>query len=144
MQIREILSLKSADIHRIDAAASVPEAVEKMTTLAVGSLVVMQGGDMAGFLTERDLVQGMRRLGCDLTARRVDELMTAEPVAVDIDDSLDLARDLMTKARVSHIVVFDDGVLAGVMSYHDIARAYLREANFENTLLKRYIKHWPE
>lgn len=144
MQIREILSLKSADIHSIAADVSVAEAVDKMVGLGIGSLVAMQDGEMLGLITERDIVHGMQRFGCDLKDKKVAEVMTADPVAASADDTLDYARDVMTKSHVGHLVVLDGDQLFGIMSFHDVARASLREASFENNLLKRYIKHWPE
>lgn len=144
MQIREILSLKSADIHRIDASESVASAVAKMVGLGIGSLVAMKDGDMVGLITERDIVHGMLKHGCDLKDRTVGEIMTSDPVAASADDTLDYARDVMTKSHVGHLVVLDGDQLFGIMSFHDVARASLHEANFENNLLKRYIKHWPE
>lgn len=144
MQIREILSLKSADIHRIDATELVPAAVNKMVALGIGSLVAMRGSEMAGLITERDIVHGMLKHGCDLKDKTVAEVMTADPVVASTEDTLDYARDVMTKSHVGHLVVLDDNQLYGIMSFHDVARASLHEANFENSLLKRYIKHWPE
>jgi hypothetical protein len=70
--------------------------------------------------------------------------MEQEPLVVTPEDSVDYARDAMTKSHTSHLVVLDGHKLAGVISFHDVARACLKEANFENALLKRYIKHWPD
>jgi CBS domain-containing protein len=50
----------------------------------------------------------------------------------------------MTRNRVSHLVVMDGDRLLNVISFHDLARAMLKEVNFQNDLLKRYIKNWPE
>jgi CBS domain-containing protein len=120
-------------------------AVERMVANDVGSLIVKQpGGDMVGFLTERDIMKGMRRQGCSLKEAKVSDIMITEPVVATLDDSVDYARDAMTKARISHLPVLDGNKLVGVMSFYDVAKACLREANFENSLLKRYIKNWPE
>lgn len=144
MLIREILSLKSADIHSIGAVEPVRDAIAKMVGLGIGSLVAMTDGEMVGLITERDIVQGMQKYGCDLKEQTVASVMTADPVAASVDDTLDYARDVMTKSHVGHLVVLDGDKLYGVMSFHDVARASLHEATFENSLLKRYIKHWPE
>jgi CBS domain-containing protein len=144
MQIREILILKSADIYNIAPTDLVESAVAKMVSLGVGSLVVLENGEMAGLLTERDVLHGMARLGCDLKDTQVSALMVTEPVVASADDSADYARDVMTRSRISHLPIFDGNTLFGILSFHDVARACLKEANFENSLLKRYIKHWPE
>lgn len=145
MQIREILTLKSDAIHSIAPTDAVESAVAKMVSLGVGSLVVLKGnGEMAGLLTERDVVHGLLKQGCDLKDAEVSTIMVTEPVVASADDSVDYARDVMTKSHIGHLPIFDGNKLLGIISFHDVARACLKEANFENSLLKRYIKHWPE
>ncbi len=144
MQIREILTLKSDTIYSIAPTDPVQNAVGKMVELGVGSLVVMKNDEMVGLLTERDVVQGMVKQGCDLKDAEVSTIMVTEPVVASADDSVDYARDVMTKSHIGHLPIFDGNKLLGIISFHDVARACLKEANFENSLLKRYIKHWPE
>jgi CBS domain-containing protein len=99
---------------------------------------------MVGLLTERDVVHGMVKQGCDLKDADVSTIMVTEPVVANADDSVDYARDVMTKSHIGHLPILDGNKLLGIISFHDVARACLKEANFENSLLKRYIKHWPE
>ena len=146
MFIREILSIKGGDeIFSITPGDDVALAVERMVANDIGSLVVKNAKDeMVGFLTERDIMKGMRRQGCSLKDAKVADIMITEPVVATPEDTIDYARDAMTKARISHLPVLDGSKLVGVISFYDVAKACLREANFENSLLKRYIKHWPE
>lgn len=144
MLIREILTLKSDTIYSIEPTDSVESAVAKLVSLGVGSLVVLKNGEMVGLLTERDVMQGMVKQGCDLKDAQVSTFMLTEPVVADADDSVDYARDVMTKSHISHLPILDNDKLLGIISFHDVARASLKEAKFENSLLKRYIKHWPE
>jgi CBS domain-containing protein len=144
MQIREILTLKSDEIHSIAPTDSVSSAVSKLVGLGIGSLVVLQDGKMVGLVTERDIVHGMMSQGCDLKDAQVSKIMVTDPVVASADDSLDYARDVMTKSHIGHLPILDGNTLMGVISFHDVARACLKEANFENSLMKRYIKHWPE
>ena len=144
MQIREILTHKSAEIHSIAPTDSVSSAVEKLVGLGVGSLVVLKNGEMVGLLTERDVVKGLVKQGCDMKDADVSTIMETEPVVANADDSVDYARDVMTKSHIGHLPIFDGNTLHGIISFHDVARASLKVAKFENSLLKRYIKHWPE
>ena len=145
MLIREVLSIKgdSANI-TIDPEALIADAVNRMVDNDIGSLLVIHDGALVGFITERDILHGMHAHGCSLCEVKVGDLMEKEPVVATLDDSVDYARDVMTKSRISHLVVLDGSKLVGVISFHDVARACLKEANFENALLKRYIKNWPE
>ena len=145
MLIREVMSIKSGvEIIAVDPDASAAEAVERMVANDIGSLAVLRNETLMGFITERDLLRGMHARGNALTEVKVSELMEKEPLLANLDDSVDYARDAMTKSHTSHLLVMDGEKLFGIVSFHDVARACLKEANFENSLLKRYIKHWPE
>ena len=145
MFIREVLTIKGDCANFvIEPDALVAEAVKRMVENEVGSLLVMHDGELVGFVSERDILRGMHARGCSLSEVKVSVLMEKEPVVATLDDSVDYARDAMTKSRISHLIVLDGSKVAGVISFHDVARASLKEANFENALLKRYIKNWPE
>jgi len=145
MFIREVLTIKGDCANFvIEPDALVADAVKRMVENEIGSLLVMQDGELVGFVSERDILRGMHARGCSLSEVKVSVLMEKEPVVATLDDSVDYARDAMTKSRISHLIVLDGSKVAGVISFHDVARACLKEANFENALLKRYIKNWPE
>lgn len=145
MFVRDVLSVKGgSEIYGIEPEAPVSEAVKRLVEKDIGSLVVMHNGKMVGFITERDILRGMHARGCSLADVRVSELMEKEPLLCSPDDSVDYARDVLTKSRLSHLVVMDNNQLVGVISFHDVAKACLKQANFENSLLKRYIRNWPE
>ncbi len=145
MLIREVLNIKGdCANYAIEPDAPITEAAKRMVENDVGSLLVIRDGDLVGFISERDILRGMHAHGNALAAIKVSALMEKEPVLANLDDSVDYARDAMTKSRISHLIVMDEGKVVGVISFHDVARACLKEANFENTLLKRYIKNWPE
>lgn len=145
MFVRDVLSVKAgSEIYAIEPEAPVSEAVKRLVEKDIGSLVVMRDGKMVGFITERDILRGMHARGCSLADVRVSELMEKEPLLCSPDDSVDYARDVLTKSRLSHLVVMDNNQLVGVISFHDVAKACLKQANFENSLLKRYIRNCPE
>ena len=75
---------------------------------------------------------------------KVSEVMSVEPIIGSPSDTVDYVRGVITENRISHLVVMDGDKLAGVISFHDVAKACLSEAKLENRLLKRYIRHWPE
>ncbi len=145
MFIRDVLSVKSSgEIFGIEPGATIAEAVGRMVEHDIGSLAVMDGDVLVGFITERDVMRGLQSRGGSVVDARVSDIMVKEPVAANLDDSVDYARDVMTKERISHLIVMDGEKLVGVISFHDVAKAALKKINYENALLKRYIKHWPE
>ena len=78
----------------------------------------------------------MVKQGCDLKDAQVSTIMVTEPVVANADDSVDYARDVMTKSHISHLPILESDKLLGIISFHDVARASLKEAKFENSLLE--------
>ena len=143
MIIRDILNLKGSTIYSIAPQGRVADAVAMMVQNDIGSLVVMESGRMIGMLTFREVLRGLHaqqgNLG-DLPAR---EVMVHDPLLCVPDDTSESVRDRMTQQHVRYVPVVNAGQLLGVISFHDIAKAAIKEASFENRLLKRYIKNWP-
>ena len=75
---------------------------------------------------------------------KVSEAMQSEPVTTDPSMDVDELRSVMLKHHARYVPVLDGEVLLGVISFHDVAKAVLEEKNFENKMLKAYIKDWPE
>ena len=74
---------------------------------------------------------------------RVKEVMIQQPVTVSPDTALHDLRALMIEHHQRYVPVVDQGTIAGVLSFHDVARAVHEEQNFENRMLKAYINDWP-
>ncbi len=144
MIVRDILHLKGNAIFSIASTGSMPEAVRIMAANDIGSLVVMEGGKMAGMLTFREVLKALDTHQCDASDLRAGEMMVKEPVCGHPGDSLEHLREVMTRNHIRYLPVLDGEQLLGVISFHDIAKAVIRETSFENRLLKRYIEHSPE
>lgn len=143
MIVRDILHLKGNAIFSIASTGRMSEAVRIMAANDIGSLVVMEGGKMAGMLTFREVLKGLDTHQCDASDLRAGEMMVKEPVCGHPGDSLEHLREVMTRNHIRYLPVVDDEQLLGVISFHDIAKAVIRETSFENRLLKRYIEHSP-
>jgi CBS domain-containing protein len=144
MLIREVLKVKADELITASPDTLIPEAINMMASRDIGSLIIMEDGQMVGLITERDILRALGKHGCDLATGKVSDVMVTDPVIGSPEDSVDYVRDVMTRSRISHLPVLDEHHIVGIISFHDVARACLKEANFENLLLKRYIKHWPE
>ena len=145
MIIRDILTVKKDGvIFSVAPDQTIAEAIDLMVKSDIGSLVVHRDGHMTGLLTERDVLRGISREGAAGLGRPVSSMMVGEPIFGSPDDTVDYVRGVMTENCISHLLVMEGDNLLGVISYHDVAKACLNQADFENTLLKRYIKHWPE
>lgn len=144
MIIRDILNLKGSTIFSIAPQGLVADAVATMVKHDIGSLVVLDGEQMAGMLTFREVLGALDARHGNLGDLPVREVMVHEPLVCALEDSVDSLRERMTQQHVRYVPVKENGKLLGVISFHDIAKAALKEASFENRLLKRYIKNWPE
>lgn len=145
MSIREILASKSiGEIFSISPDSSISAAIAIMGQHDIGSLVVKESGQMVGLLTDRDIVRGLHKARGDLTKTLVREVMVASPVVGHPEDTADQVRRLMTESHISHLPVVGEEGLVGIISFYDVARTALSNVEFENKLLKRYIKDWPE
>lgn len=144
MIIRDILNLKGSTIFSIAPQGRVADAVATMVKNDIGSLVVMADGKMAGMLTFREVLRGLDAQQGNLDDLPVSKVMVHDPLVCGLDDTSEDVRDRMTQQHVRYVPVMDAEKLLGVISFHDIAKAAIKEASFENRLLKRYIKNWPE
>lgn len=145
MVIREILALKkNREVFSIAPDRPVHEAVSRMAEHDIGSLVVVDNGKMVGLLTDHIIVRGLSKASCNLCNTLVRDIMLAAPVTGHLDDTVDQLRRVMTDNHISHLPVEDGSGLAGIISFYDVARTVISEAEFENKLLKGYIKNWPE
>lgn len=145
MIVREILAFKGGETFSITPEKPVTEAIQQMVERNIGSLIVLDSaGKMVGIITERDILRAVHKYACDLNKYKVTDLMTTRLIVGGPDDSVDHLRSMMTENHVRHLPVVEGGTLLGVISFHDVAKACLNEANFQNKLLKGYIKNWPE
>jgi CBS domain-containing protein len=142
MVIRDILKMKGGPIYSIDPAGSLRSAVALMVRHDVGSLVVMDGGRMVGMLTFREVLKALDRAGsfAELAAR---DVMVRDPVCGAPADTIDELREVMTRHHVRYLPVQDGETLVGVVSFHDVAKAVIKETSMENRLLRRYIEADP-
>ena len=124
--------------------APTSEAVAMMVSNNISSVIVRQNDVMVGLITLRELLQGLSEHGDALLKTSCGTLMKINPPVAKVEDTADHLRGLMTELHITHVPVMKAEKLIGILSFHDIARSTIKDADFENKLLKQYIKHWPE
>lgn len=144
MQVREIIRLKGGTLFTTTPNALLVEAIAAMAEYDAGSLVVMSGGKMAGMLTFREVLKAVNAAKGKLEGVTVAEVMVADPVTVPPSMPVDELRRLMIDKHSRYLPVMEGGVLQGVISFLDVAKAVLEEQSFENKMLKNYIRNWPD
>jgi CBS domain-containing protein len=109
----------------------------------LGSLVVVDQGRMVGVLTFHEVLQALAKRGGSLGDIRVNDIMVRNPVIATPDMEVNDLRRTMLDTGARYLPVMQDSKLIGVISFRDVAKAVLEEQDFENKMLKGYIKNWP-
>ena len=143
MQVKEILRVKGNRPLSIDPAGRAADAVATMAKENLGSLVVLEHGRMVGMLTFHELLRAIAARGGTLGEVRVADIMVKDPVTATPDMEVNDLRRTMIASGARYLPVLHDGGLIGVISFRDVAKAVLEEQDFENKMLKGYIKNWP-
>ena len=138
-KVSDILGDKSPKVLSIEASASVFEAVQEMVEANVGSLLVTDGGDIVGIVTERDYLRRVTLEGRTDKDTEVGEIMTAPLVVVTPDTDIDECMAIMTDRRIRHLPVVRDGDVVGVVSIGDLVKFKSRQQSFEIQYLTDYI-----
>jgi CBS domain-containing protein len=138
-RLSEILDEKGSGVYEIDAGASVYDAVERMVDLGVGSLLVTEGGDVAGIVTERDYLRRVTLEGRTDRETCVREIMSSPLVVATPETTIDECMALMTDRRIRHVPVVEDDRVVGLVSIGDLVKFQSREQSFEIQYLTQYI-----
>lgn len=138
-QISEILTEKGRRVLKIDADASVLEAVELMVEENVGSLLVTDSGDVTGIVTERDYLRRVALEGRTDAETSVREIMSSPLIVVTPETAIAECMALMTDKRIRHLPVVDAGEVAGIISIGDLVKFQSRQQGYEIQFLHDYI-----
>ncbi len=143
MQVKEILRVKGSRLVSVEPGGRAVDAVKSMADQNLGSLVVLDQGRMVGLLTFHELLQALAKRGGALGDLKVSDMMMRDPVTATPDMEVNDLRRTMLDSGARYLPVMQDGKLLGVISFRDVAKAVLEEQDFENKMLKGYIKNWP-
>lgn len=143
MQVQEILRVKGNRLVSIEPSGHATDAVRTMARENLGSLVVMEHGRMVGMLTFHELLRALASNNGSLGELKVGEIMVDDPVTASPDMEVNDLRRTMLESGARYLPVLKEAKLLGVISFRDVAKAVLEEQDFENRMLKGYIKNWP-
>ena len=143
MQVKEILRVKGSRLLSIEPGGRAVDAVKTMAEQNLGSLVVIDQGRMVGLMTFHELMQALAKRGGALGDLKVSDIMVRDPVTAAPEMEVNDLRRTMLETSARYLPVMQDGKLLGVISFRDVAKAVLEEQDFENKMLKGYIKNWP-
>ena len=140
MTIAVILEGKGREVFRVDSATSVREAVALLSERRIGALPVIEGGRVAGIVSERDVIQCLTKEGEAMLDWPVSRLMSAPAVTVDSRTSVLAALSQMTKRRIRHLPVVESDQLVGIVSIGDLVAHRLARIEQEAEAMRAYIQ----
>jgi CBS domain-containing protein len=138
-QLSEILDEKGHDVLRIEGDASVFQAVERMVEANVGSLLVTDGGNVTGIVTERDYLRRVTLEGRPDRDTTVREIISSPLIVATPQTTVDECMAMMTERRIRHIPVVEDDDLVGMISIGDLVKFASRQQSYEIKYLTDYI-----
>ncbi|NMM79884.1 hypothetical protein B2J86_02880 [Acidovorax sp. SRB_14] len=143
MKVSDILRVKGNTLYTVTPDEPLAHAVDVMADKDIGSLVVMEHGDLVGMLSFREVIQAMVKNGGSVGTRLVRSAMDDHPLTCTTETDMDEVRRMMLDRHARYMPVMDRKMLMGVISFYDVAKAVVDSQNFENKMLKAYIRDWP-
>ncbi len=144
MKVSDILRVKGNTLYTVTPDEPLARATEVMAEKDIGSLVVMEHGDLVGMLTFREVIQQTVKNGGAIGTTLVRTAMDDAPLTCTMETDMDEVRRMMLDRHARYMPVMDKKMLMGVVSFYDVAKAVVDAQNFENKMLKAYIRDWPE
>ncbi len=144
MKVSDILRIKGGTLFTATPDESLMAALRLMADRDIGSLVVMEHGELVGMVTVRELTQILVKTNGNVAHSTVRAAMDDAPLTCTTETDMDEVRRMMLDRHARYMPVMNKKMLMGVISFHDVARAVVDSQNFENQMLKAYIHDWPE
>ena len=141
MNVGSILARKGREIATADASISLRAAARMMSERNIGSLVLVDGdGELAGIISERDIVRALADAGEAAAALPVSRFMTTDVCTCSPETLTGELMQLMTERRFRHLPVVDgEGRMIGIVSIGDVVLQRMKEMAFEAEQMKQYI-----
>jgi CBS domain-containing protein len=143
MKVADILRVKGGTLFTVSPDQSLADALRTMAERDIGSLVVMDHGDLIGMLTFREVIVAIVGNGGSVGESTVRGVMDDHPLTCTPDTEIDEVRRMMLERHARYMPVLTQRTLMGVISFYDVARAVVETQDFENRMLKAYIRDWP-
>lgn len=140
MTLGEIIRDKGNEVYYIAPGVTLAAVVDALVEFNCGSLIVLDGEKMVGIITERDILRACSSRRNALEEQLVDDHMTRDVIVGKPSDAVENTMGLMTKHRVRHLPVMEEGNLVGIISIGDVVKIQHDRLTMENHYLKSYIQ----
>lgn len=139
MLVAEILKAKGDAVHTVEPDETVAGASRLLNDRCVGAMVVCEGDQVIGILSERDVVRAVAEDGAAALERPVRDYMTRDVIFAAPTETVDALMGRMTDRRIRHLPVLRERRLSGIVSIGDVVKCKIAETTFEAESMKAYI-----
>ncbi|QNQ08746.1 CBS domain-containing protein [Sphingomonas alpina] len=140
MTIAAILGGKGREVISVTTQQSVREAVALLAQRRIGAVPVMDGANVVGIFSERDVIHGLEAHGAAALDARVGDVMTSPAITVGLSEAVIGALSLMTRRRIRHLPVVQDGQVVGVVSIGDLVKYRIDRIEADAEAMRSYIQ----
>ena len=140
MKIRDLLEEKGYEVVTVPGSFPLRDAMHLLVEHNIGSVVVARDKVVEGILTERDILRLAAADPKAMESMKVEEVMTKDVVVGLPDESVEYVMEIMTKNRIRHLPVVDDGWMQGILSIGDVVNALRKKVEAENHYMRDYIR----
>lgn len=137
--VSNLLESKGHVVLTVSPDTSVRDAIEKMADISAGTAVVVEGADIVGIISERDVIRKVVLQDKKIDKVKVKEIMTTDLTSITQETSLDDCMQLITEKRIRHLPVICEGRLCGIVSIGDVVKYLIVEKDFRIKNLETYI-----
>ena len=140
MNIAQILKSKGRAVATARPDATLGEIIGKLAQKRIGAIVIVgDNGEVAGILSERDVIRRLGERGAEALQEPASQSMTAAVITCQESSTLDELMELMTQGRFRHVPVIEDGALVGIVSIGDIVKNHIAEVEMEVSAMRGYF-----
>jgi CBS domain-containing protein len=140
MTIAAILQTKGNEVLTVDCATKVRDAVNLLAERKIGALPVLRAGQVAGIMSERDIIYCLKSDGAAVLDWPVEKIMTAPAISVAPTADILGALSLMTRRRIRHLPVVENEALVGLVSIGDLVKFRMDRIEAEAEAMLNYIQ----
>lgn len=140
MNVAIILQQKGHDVVTVEPETRIGDVAKTLAEKGIGAVLVQgPGGQVAGILSERDIVRGLAECGNDCLERTASEFMSSTVVTCAPEDGINAVMAMMSSRRFRHLPVMKDGQLNGIISIGDVVKRRIDQIEFEAKAMHDYI-----
>jgi CBS domain-containing protein len=138
-KVADILSRKGKNITKVSANTSVLDALKIMADQNIGSVVIANGDQYLGILTERDYSRKVILKGKSSTDTKAEEIMSSDIPRITASDTIEYCMQLMSDKNIRYLPVFDGDALSGIISINDVVKETILAQQETISQLKDYL-----